>query len=299
VTRHLLHIGYPKAGSTYLQRWFSAHPQLFYRDGGIGGFQNVYEIARDAATIHEPPLWFVTSFESLSQPSADAGDMLVDLQRRSETDTPAAQLRACRTLVTLFPRATVLIVTRGFQSMILSTYSQFVRSGGHLDFADLVAVAQSGRFDLIAPWDYDRLIRTYVEAFGAENVLVMPYELLRDDAAAFTRILAARLGIEQMASSHERVNESLSPVEMAWYPRIARVLRRVPSRRFFRLYVAAAFRNRLRIAIVFLQRLRPRNAVTAAALPSEVLESFRGKAESLRGNPLYSAYAADYLHGDA
>jgi hypothetical protein len=223
--------------------------------------------------------------------------MLVDLQRRSETDTAAAQLRACQTLASLFPHATVLIVTRGFQSMILSTYSQFVRSGGHLDFADLVAVAQSGQFDLVAPWDYDRLIRTYAEAFGADHVVVMPYELLRDDATAFTTILAERLGIELVASSQERVNESLSPVEMAWYPRIARVLLRVPSRKVFRLYVAAAFRNRLRTPITLLQRLRPDEPVTAAALPDEVLEKFRGRAESLRGNPLFAPYAADYLHG--
>jgi hypothetical protein len=49
MSRHLVHIGYPKAGSTYLQRWFASHPQLAYREGGIAGFPNVYALARDGA----------------------------------------------------------------------------------------------------------------------------------------------------------------------------------------------------------------------------------------------------------
>ena len=28
ISKHFIHIGYPKAGSTYLQEWFKAHPQL-------------------------------------------------------------------------------------------------------------------------------------------------------------------------------------------------------------------------------------------------------------------------------
>jgi|GEM_PF-5080405 len=41
---HLIHIGFPKSGSTFLQEWFRQHPQLFYAPGGLGGFYNVYEI---------------------------------------------------------------------------------------------------------------------------------------------------------------------------------------------------------------------------------------------------------------
>jgi hypothetical protein len=38
VSRHLIHIGYAKAGSKFLQRWFEAHPDLAYRTAGLGGF---------------------------------------------------------------------------------------------------------------------------------------------------------------------------------------------------------------------------------------------------------------------
>jgi hypothetical protein len=35
--------------------------------------------------------------------------------------------------------------------------------------------------------------------------------------------------------------------------------------------------------------------VTAALIPDELLEAFRGRAASLRDNPYYAAYADDYL----
>lgn len=295
MTRHLLHIGYPKAGSTYLQRWFDAHPQLAYREGGIAGFRDVYAIARDGAAGGDEPLYRVTSTEGLSVPTLDAGQIAVDYHQRRGTDIAAAQLKVCRTLAELFPRAVVLIVTRGFRSMVLSTYSQFVRSGGFVDLPDLVALARGPELERVGPWDYDRLIAAYVGAFGAENVVVMPYEMLRDDAAAFTRLLSEKLGIQPFDGRIARVNESLSAAEMYWYPRVARLVLATRVQRLYRLYVRASFTNRLRRPIRLLEKLRPRRAVTDAMIPDDVIEQFRGRAETLRANPLYARYQREYL----
>lgn len=294
MTRHLLHIGYPKAGSTYLQRWFASHPQLAFADGGLAGFRSVYAIAQSAASAEADPLVRVTSCEALAVPGEDAGRPSVDYDGYRRFDMAAAQERACRTLAALFPGATVLIVTRGFRAVILSALSQYARSGGDLDLAEHIRSAGPDHH-LIAVFDYDRLIAEYQRAFGAANVLVLPYELLRDDADAFLRALAEPLGIEPLAGPRERVNEGLSPVELYWYPRLTRAVRRLRSRRLFGAYIAAAQGNRLRRGIALLQRLRPGEPVTAASIPDEFLDAFRGRAESLRGNPLYAAYAAEYL----
>lgn len=292
MTGHLIHVGYPKTGSTLLQQWFGAHPQLAYRDGSIAGFRDVEAIAREGAVDGETAIRYrVTACEALSTPLADAGDRSIDYSRAGETDFAAAQSRVCSILAGLFPNAVVLIVTRGFRSMILSSYSQFVRTGGDVDFAASLSGAAS-----LAPWDYDHLIRIYTDAFGAANVVVMPYELLRDDPNEFTRWLARRLGIDPVPPATERVNESLSPAAMYWYPHLTRFVRRVPSRAVFRAYIRAAFHNRLVPLVGLLQRLRPGTPVTAAAIPDEVVNAFRGKADSLRGNPLYAPYAAEYLH---
>jgi hypothetical protein len=76
-------------------------------------------------------------------------------------------------------------VTRGFRSMMLSTYSQYVRTRGLASVAAVAALAGSAGTVNQAPWNYDFLIRLYRCAFGEAKVMVLPFELLRDDASAF------------------------------------------------------------------------------------------------------------------
>lgn len=298
--RHLIHIGYPKAGSKFLQNWFARHPQLAFRTSGIAGFDSVYALEREAAVPKKDLRVRVTSLEGLSAPRGNAGEDLVDY----EADTlplEARQRQACALLQSLFPDALILIVTRGFRSMILSSYSQYVRSGGDSAFEDLIAHALAARGEDDHPlvstghWNYDRLIAGYREAFGAGNVIVMPWELLRDDPAAFVAALEDRLGLDPWPASHERLNPTLSPVEMAWYPRLTPRARKLLPASLFRLYVGAAFRNRLGSLIGFLQRIRPLQPVSESLLPDEVVEGFRDCARSLAANPLYGPYAGDYL----
>ena len=296
VTRHLLHIGYPKTASTFLQRWFEAHPQLAYVEGGIGGFRDVYAIARENAVSCNEPLYRVTSAEVLSAPLPDSGKRAHDYSRVPPLATADAQRGVCSTLAALFPNARVLIVTRGFRSMILSSLSQYARSGGDLDLCDLIRKTIEQRDPrFLQSWDYDALLGFYRNAFGSDNVLVMPYELLRDDADQFIRTLSENLGIEPCPVEKHRINESLSPVELYWYPRLTRAVLRLPSPRMRAAYASAAMRNRLRRPIAILQRLRPGTPVTSASIPDELVEMFRGRAESLRNNALYAPYEAEYL----
>lgn len=291
MTRHLLHVGFAKAGSTFLQRWFAGHPQLAHTYGGIAGFQDMHAIAREGC-IRREVLYRVTSNEELTAPRPDAGRTTIDFEHPRELTIALSQERICSILSDLFPNATVLIVTRGFRSMLLSWLSQYARSGGEADLAGLMRGTQ----EQPDPWHYDDVIGLYRRAFGEENVIVMPYELLRDDADGFTRTLSARLGIDPHPPVRERVNESLSPIEMYWYPRLTRFVRRIPSRRLFDRYVLAALRNDLRGPIAWLNRLKPGTPFTSESIPEEAVNAFRGRADSLRGHPLYAPYAAEYLH---
>ncbi len=291
MTRHLLHVGYPKAGSTFLQRWFDDHPQLAHHYGAIAGFRDMHGIAAEG-TVRREALYRVTSNEEFCAPRPDAGRTAVDFEVRRELSVAEAQQRVCSMLAGLFPNATVLIITRGFRSMILSWLSQYARSGGDVDVRQLLLNDREAP----DPWHYDDLIGWYRHAFGHENVIVMPYELLRDDTDAFTGALCARLGIDFHPSPQGRVNESLSPVELDWYPALTRFMRRIPSQRLFDRYALAALRNELRRPISWLNWLKPGTPVTAEAIPEEAMSRFCGRADSLRGEPLYASYASDYLH---
>ncbi|HEV7766695.1 MAG TPA: sulfotransferase [Thermoanaerobaculia bacterium] len=295
MTGHLIHIGYPKTGSNFLRRWFRAHPQLTYADGSIAGFLNVYEIVKTGAALPSNARYRVTSAEGLATPQQSFGDTVADFDTPAPVPMDKAQAAACRMLGDLFPNATVLIVTRGFRAAILSMYSQLARNGSNLEFGAFCASLERSIPMREDGWDYDHLIGLYVAAFGPANVIVLPYELLRDDANAFTNTLADRLGVEHFAGSHERVNPSLSPEELYWYPRITRVVKSAVPRRLFRRYARAALNNNLRVPIRVLQRLRPGTPVTDAAIPHSLIDAFRGRADSLRDNPLYAQYASDYL----
>jgi hypothetical protein len=63
--RHLVHVGYPKAGSTTLQAWFESRPELVFADDGIGGVTSAKWIASQVAVMDGVPRWVVTSAERL------------------------------------------------------------------------------------------------------------------------------------------------------------------------------------------------------------------------------------------
>jgi hypothetical protein len=292
MTGHLLHVGFPKTGSKFLSRWFGAHPQLAYRTGSLAGYRDVYDVVRDGVAPRTGVLYRVTSCEDFTAPRRDPGGIIVSYD--DAVDPAAAQQNICSSLATLFPNAHVLIVTRGFRAMILSSFSQYVRSGGHATLEHLIAhppVEDS--------WDYDRVVGMYRQAFGDDRVIVMPYELLRDDADRFLRTIEARLGLTHFVIPPDRVNTSLSPVEMYWYPRVTRAVCRLPiGSRLKRMYLHGAFVNRFRRGIAMLQRVRPGTPVTMDAIPDHVVAAYRGKARTLRDNPLYAPYARDYYHVD-
>lgn len=294
MTPHLIHIGLPKAGSTYLQHWFAAHPQLAYRHRGIAGFRDVDAIAA-AATVAGPEIRCrVTSWEVLSAPSADAGsgNAAIDYDRSGRASIAEEQARVCEILADLHPRALILIVTRGFRSAILSGYSQFVRTGGS---EDIGALLKPPRRDY--PWCYDRLIGMYRAAFGRDQVIVLPFELLRDDPGRFLGELERRLGLDRFAFSSPPANVSASPAELAWYPAMTRAIRRMPfaGGRIARLYGRLLYRRRLAPVARLLQRISRRPPVTAELIGQEFLDQFKGQAEVLRDEPLYQPYLAEYL----
>lgn len=302
---HLIHIGFYKAGSTFLQHWFARHPQLRYEPGAIGGFHDVYQIARGAESDCK---YYVTSAEELASPHPEAGMVPLSLARRKRVSLPPAQKRqaaVCAALGAMFPGSRILMVTRGFRSLEISGYSQYLKAGGiqrvpsHLPAGD---PPDPSRPDPFLHRDFDYLVRLYSEEFGAENLVVLPYELLRDDQERFLATLEERLGLDHVEVEIGRPNPSLSPEEMYWYPvissAVSAVALRLGEKRFQRIYtryVRLTMRNGLRPVVKLLSRLLPGRKVTPQDFPAASWTLYAGRAESLRSNPLYAPYAAEYL----
>lgn len=303
---HLIHIGFPKAGSTALGGWFDAHPQLEYAPDAIAGCHDAFGIGARAAA-RETAGWYVTSAENLSTPRmSDDPRLRAPAAPGRRASLPEARERVCRSLALLFPAATILIVTRGFRGQILSGYSQYVKSGGTLPFPALFS--REGRDEREGDgWlDYDATVALYEDAFGAEQVIVLPYELLRDEPRRFIAVLEERMALEPGAAPLPARNRSLSPAGMYWHRRASALVlaarRALPRRAGDRLlaeYVRRTRADRLLRPVETLERVLPGTRSSDLDVPPELLDVVRGRASGLAPRPFFDRYAAEYLNEPA
>lgn len=289
MTRHLIHIGFPKTGSSFLQEWFKRHPQLRYLHGRVAGIDNVFAFLSESFEASQPP-WRVTSAEAFAVPNPNGGGLPEMGFNWTGEDLAAAQRRTCAMLAGLFPNAYILVVTRGFLGQAISSYSQFVRVGGCHSYEELMQRPNLGAYE----WNYDELIALYRAAFG-DRVIVMPYELLAEDQDAFLREIERRLDIDHHTFSNERVNPGLSEAQLRWYPRISRQVQRLSGGGWlWRLYAGLLFRNRLARLIRLADRLWPSPPLNGASIDDEILRPLGSLASKLVDEPLYAPYRADY-----
>ena len=228
--------------------------------------------------------WTAISSEQFAAPFGVAGSELARVQAD-----------VCRELAKTFPDAHILLLTRGFRSVLVSGYSQYVREGGGEDFYVFRDIGEEDMAYAARAWDYDYLVRLYREAFGG-RVIALPYELLRDHPSAFLRALEARLGIAALDIPLDRLNPSLKPHEMRWYPRMARAFARIGGGARLQRWHSAGIGSRpWRLAAGALQAIFPATPVSEALIADAHVEFFRGRASAFADDPLYAPYRADYL----
>jgi hypothetical protein len=216
----LIHIGYHKTASTALQDYVFrredsgfacwpddrklVHPYLVCRSP----YEPVSEDARadlqrQADEAREVGRCFVISHERLSGYFATGGFDSEAIARR---------------LAAAFPAARVLVVVREQGAMLESFYSQYISDGGVLPFRKFMRpISQNLRrapeFDLDYLC-YDRLVACYRSLFGAERVLVLPFELLRSDPAGFVSRIGTHCSVSVDAAAYAgglpRTNERRS-----------------------------------------------------------------------------------------
>jgi hypothetical protein len=299
--RHLVHVGYPKAGSTTLQAWFESRPEVVFAHDAIGGVTSAAAIARQVAVADNAPRWVVTSSEWLMVPAEGPGIPPTE-------PIAARRRRVCARLRTMFGDATILIVTRGFRAIIASSYSEVLRWGLALSVEEFMSLYQeSPAFEgwrVTDVFDYDAALRLYADTFGAESVVVLPFELLRDDPRGFLARLEQRLDLEPRSEQAPWHNRSLSGAELYWYPRFSRGVERAANRLGRRgtalrrtYYERVIRRGRLERSVDVLSRvLRTPTVNPADHIAEEIVETCRGRASSLATNPDYAPYAVEYLN---
>jgi hypothetical protein len=290
----LIHIGYPKTGSTYLQKWFEKNPAMLYKARAIVGFEDAHDLARYAEKTEKLHDYFVLSSEDLSVWKGDYNiigfaSKGYDIQKYNEHLTTI--------LHDTFVSPYILIATRGYESILRSLYSQYVRGGGILNFQEL---QQKYGEDLSALYDYTWLIELYRKVFGPEKVIVLPYELLQNDPARFTSQLEDKLGINNhFQFTQEKINPSLSPQQIAATRLISKFI-------FNRLgFLPESWRTGIYGFHIRYLAKTPKpllvrllagfcGADDMTVMPS-TLDLCKGKAAILKNEPLFQPYLKEYL----
>lgn len=193
----LIHLGFYKAASSWLQKYFFV-PQNGYEfvldafalhamlvEPGAEQFDSV-RVARTLAeaghSIEARGLLPVISSESLS------GDLLRNGRNRRQNADRLKQVVS---------EARVLLVVREQRQLLRSLYKTMVMSGLPYSIGAMLKRGAGGgvsRLDLDFI-RFDALAGYYASLYGDEAVLVLPYELFRQDPAQFLQHICRHSGV--------------------------------------------------------------------------------------------------------
>ena len=185
-----IHIGLHKTGSKYLQTTlFVKHPEL--RVVGhpiIKGYEVFWKLL-------SPLKWSENKYDS--SVSAEQFKALIHKHLESDRIRGISDESLCgghhsvwnreyvaHRLRDTFGPAKIIIVLRHPLTYMASVYSQYIRQGGVLSYREYFS-----QHDILLDFsqflNYKALIHLYADCFGKKQLLILPYEFLKDDKQAF------------------------------------------------------------------------------------------------------------------
>ena len=216
----LVHVGYIKTGTTYLQKRILSQPgsDLALAAGEMTRAQTVQNILL-ADDYSFDPNEIQKRMEAISSPVRSLGKIPVWSEESLLGDPPTRRYDGfsnARKLHAVFPDALILITIRRQQSIALSMYREYVLGEGKLPITSFIGTGDEAlSFTPILRPEflcYDRAIHHYKMLFGPDRVLVLPQEMLAQDPADYVKTLADFTGCKVpsvSSSGREHVGEKL------------------------------------------------------------------------------------------
>jgi hypothetical protein len=197
----LVHIGYHKTGTNWLQEEFFGDPATGYRwldkrpvTHPVNRLIRTRPLDFDATTIRK-------EFDPLIEGAEAAGLLpVVSFGRLSGHPYSGGydSKEIADRLKQVFPEARILIVIREQRSMILSTYKQYVKAGGASTVEHFLVPGRKHGWRVpgfdFGHFEYDRPIRYYQSLYGRDAVLALPYDQFVADGRGFVDEIARFAG---------------------------------------------------------------------------------------------------------
>lgn len=202
----LVHIGYHKTGTTWMQN------ELFISESDSFKPLSINKSGHSTLArrfIFDEEGYLLNSFDNNEKTiRADLNELLGERDQDDEnkvlvmsherlSGTPHSSgfdsSIIARRIKNIFPYAKILIVIREQSSWILSNYFQYLSAGGTHSLYKYLNTKYDGRRPGFSPAhiEYHRPILDYQAKFGKQNVLVLPYELLVFDRTLFIKKIEA------------------------------------------------------------------------------------------------------------
>lgn len=206
----IVHIGYPKTGSTFLQKVvFPSLTGLEYIDFHtcVKLFEDIIYLDQfdlDLRKTEEAFLRYQGNKSLFSQEALTGAPFTFKGLNRSEIPARLHALGFNKVIITI----------RNQVDIIDSLYRQYVYQGGVMRFKDFLNLDGKWNHYLRAfnldYLKYHRLIIKYIELFGRENILILPQEILKDNAGGYMKILGEFLDEKIELDRNKGANESLT-----------------------------------------------------------------------------------------
>ena len=291
----LIHIGFAKAGSTFLQNWFYHRKDLHYQANSLAGFWGMSSFKRWAIQDQSSIRYHIISDEALSVWQGQS----LNVNTFQHYEVAAYQQNVADLLHDLYPHAKVLILTRGIRSLLKSSYFQYVKMGGIIDFDEFLE--KYARPYMLEMYNYDRVIRHYQTLFGVEQVIVLPFEWLQKDSESFLQQVEKIVGLDHFPVSDHLLdkNEAFPLGKMTayrqHYRKVYRWLRLLPSGWGDKLFVYYVYALMFKGYARYIDRLVGQSpSEESFEIPSDILKPFQKNATFAYTAPLYADYLSFY-----
>jgi hypothetical protein len=280
----LIHIGYHKTGTNWLQRRFFSEPATGYRWlGKRPGSHPVRRFVRDGPFEFDAAAVRAAFEPMLAEAEQDGLLPVVSLERLSGSLVSGGHdsERIAERLHEVFPEGRILVAVREQRSLIVTSYKGYVLQGGAAPLAQFLDPPRSrGRR---VPWfdehylRYDLLVDRYRSLFGADRVLALPFDEFVADGRAYVERIAEFAGrpvptdvLDRLPYGHREKVRTTSAGTLAVVRRLNQFTPRTdvnPTP-----FAQSRFAQRIADGLVERDWLRPRSAGAEGRLRSQVDE---------------------------
>lgn len=237
----VIHIGYPKAASTFVGQFLKAHPEVTTDHNCVADLLLSRSLA-DSSVITEKPCpnkIHVSRDESIAESVCVTGE-LKNWQRyvyvpgawdRVKDDIVVDPAEAALRLHKVHPDAKVLLLIREQVDWLQSAY-KFVMSqlpAAQRSFTDYCTTPSGVVF--LKAGHFDQTIAAYIDVFGSDRVHVLRFEDIVSAPKRFAAELCAFIGISERPLPQRAENESHAQIAriQRFFPIIERLPRSVKT----------------------------------------------------------------------